>query len=797
MKRRTVDRTTKQTKAAKQARPKQLWPVAVSALILLSAAILWGSGTFLLNHSPLPELLATKIDSGLEAQLGSGYQVDVALPRFVAPHQVYVDEIRVAAPSAQAVALRGLKISFNWRTFLNDWLIKSLGRPTAVASPAAVASAGALPVSAINLQDLSLDLAELPSGLWQVVGGGGQDTPETPPTSGSRGEGHDEQGLTGLEFDNQALAGLLESLLQWRQESPVDLTVGSLHLRRAGQELLNLSDFHLRPAEDGLDVLAKTDWRRAEQPGVPLRGLVAWKISVLAPADPVDPQLRPHLRIEGELADAGEIQSGSRPIRVERASLVADWQGEELYVDRLLLATDDTRVNLEGVVRPGDDGDWRRARLALTARAEGVKVAQQLAFLAAYGISGTANFAGRLEGDWTDPVFSGTLTGEIGRLFDRPFRELTGEIQVSRESFVFHDATLVGEAWAGGEHTRYSLDGKIAYARPELGRPAALELAVATDGGRVEEWLPAFVPALDGLEGQVRGFLQLSGLVGDLRVNGDLELVDGSFRSVPFDSLAGRFRWRPERLQLETAELQLGTTQVTASGSVGPDGLLAVDVVGREVPLELAYATAAPSSGGKAEISDVWTRLAAAVRQFKRGDLGSTQPVAGNVNLSGRVTGRVARPAFVATVSSQRVHVGPVEFSRSSGQISWDGKDLTIPLLYMNRVNGGTYNLQGVVHDLRQIPRLDMQLEVSGEPVPELIEVLGGPSRDQRFVQLALVEGWFRGQAHLTGSLAEPQAVAALSVDKGRVLGRPIQLRLDLSYVDGKVRVDRVNQSWH
>ena len=189
MKCRTVDLTTIRTKAAKQARPKQVWPVAVSALILLSAAILWESGTFLLNHSPLPELLAAKIDSGLEAQLGSGYQVDVALPRFVAPHQVYVDEIRVAAPSAQAVALRGLKISFNWRTFLNDWLIKSLGRPTAVASPAAVASAGALPVSAITLQDLSLTWLNYPPvcGRLPVAVGRKHRRSHPPPVVGARG----------------------------------------------------------------------------------------------------------------------------------------------------------------------------------------------------------------------------------------------------------------------------------------------------------------------------------------------------------------------------------------------------------------------------------------------------------------------------------------------------------------------------------------------------------------------------------------------------------------------------------
>ncbi|MBE3577144.1 MAG: hypothetical protein IMX00_05575 [Limnochordales bacterium] len=795
------------------AKPERRRWAIVGALPIMFVVLLWGSGTLWLNRGPLPQLLAATIDASLKAQLGPGYQVDTSLPRFVAPNQVYVDKIRVSATAAESspVLLRGLKVIFHWRVLAGEVLGRVWDRARAAASPAEPAGPDleedddkglgafdALPasISSLTIRELTLDVAEVPFLDVNGQKGTGAESPSGP---GNEGEGEAKKGWTGLLFDSQTLARWLQSLLRWRQQTPANLSVQTLRLYREGEEFLHLMDVRLLPKEGGMDIVAKTDWRRARQPGWPVRALASWKISILKQEPQLpeqqDHKLLPRLEIEGELAGPGEISNDKWSVSLEQASVTAFWQGEELYVDRLLLADDEARVVLEGVLRPGAGGDWRNARLVLAVEADRVRLPEQLEFLASYGVAGTADLTGRLEGSWSRPVLAGKVTGKTGRLFDRPFRELTGEIRVDRESFVFHDAIVIGEAWAGSAHTRYLLDGKITYARPESGRPAILQLTVSTERGRVEEWLPAFVPALCELQGQVRGFLQVNGFMGDLGVSGELELVDGSFRNIPFDSLRGRFSWRPERLRLERAELRLGTVAVTASGNVGPAGLLALDVTGRGVPLELVYAVAVPSDrAGTDAGTDVWSRLAAGVRQWRQRDPDLSHPVAGNVSLNGRITGSLVRPALVATVSSTRLRIGSVEFSRSSGQLSWDGEDLTIPLFYLSRANGGIYSLQGVVRGLRQAPILDLQLEISGEPVPDLIEILGGPARDLRFVRLALAEGWFYGRAHLAGSLTKPQAVATFSLDEGKILGRPLQLRLDLRYADGRVRVERISR---
>ncbi|HHV55525.1 MAG TPA: hypothetical protein GXX55_08785 [Firmicutes bacterium] len=783
------------------------------------AGVAWTSATFVLNHSPLPGLVAQRVDAALEAALGEGYQAVVAKPYFTSPRRLIIPEIRLSTEQGMQVA-RGNRVAlaFQWKTVLQ----------------ALVARADATPaIDRLAVGELALDVGTLPAGEWGRPG-----------ENGRQSRGPDDRWRAGGSGD--LLAGLDWTKVRERvQALPGLVEIHKLRLDKAGRPLLTVSRVELTAKTSGLILSFQVNPAVAAV-GVPvLDGLTRWRANVSWPGGSTVPRVE----IEGSLVRGGTLLVAGKLVPIDSGVLAAVWPGGRaidagvtsagatagpgtsvgrgaggVRITQLRLTSGDSSVVAKGDILPGEGArggrDWRYPRLNLQVRAQRVRFPEQLPFLAAYGVSGTASLSdGHLTGRWPDPVLTGRVFSEGGTLFGRGFRRLEGDIQVDRYSFLFRNTILLGKATVAIGSSHYRLNGRFVYPRPAAGRRGQLEIIMETQQGRIEEWGPVFVPSLSELKGPVAGRLEVSGLLGDLGVRGDLVVAGGTYRNVPFDRLDARFFWRGGRLRLEQGRVQVAGARVDLQGEVRPSGLMTMEVAGKGVPLELLWAAGVPGTSGPAGFSDssrsgdFYGRLAQLVREARDGWLADRALVAGEAEFHGELGGTTAAPALRANVRSGGVRIGRFWFDSAAGQVSWDGRDFTIPLLALKRENGGMYQMTGQVKELALgTPQLDLQVRVSGEPVDQLLELVagggghvngsgksgrGGPGAglEVRLSELALVNGWVYGEARVSGTLAEPSARASLTVAQGRILGRALDVALSLRVVEGKVRVERVRWS--
>lgn len=386
--------------------------------------------------------------------------------------------------------------------------------------------------------------------------------------------------------------------------------------------------------------------------------------------------------------------------------------------------------------------------LALEVRAEGLRLPTDVPPVAAWGMSGTAVFQGRVEGTWSEPRVQGTVHMGAGTLWHQPV-----------------DGASALIAWEpGGLHVEssriqkgtavYRLSGHV------HGPGDGLDLTLEAERGRAETLLEVLGWSHLPLTGGVEGTMRFRGSAGSVESEGELTLTAGSGWHQPFDEVAAVYRWDGDALHVQEGVFRLGGGRGSFTGSVGAGGDLDLRVDAAGFPLEGMEA----------------------VRRAGR------ELLAGRVDFSGRVTGTLEEPAWEGTVRGRRLHIGRLAFEGARGELAlsrgaWEVRDLVL-----ERESGARYTAAGWVDATPNLPTLvHLVVDVEEETLEDVLPLLG--------IRLAypLASGRVAGRGLLVGELARPDGEIILKVSDAQLAGRPTSLNVELDLAGGLVRVRQLN----
>lgn len=444
-----------------------------------------------------------------------------------------------------------------------------------------------------------------------------------------------------------------------------------------------------------------------------------------------------------ELKAAGMLEDG----RVEIGSLSVILTDSALLTDSATLAEGATagglrRLELAGVWEAQDGS------LDLDVSARGLQLARDVPVLEAWGVRGSGDFTGRLEGSLENPRLAGRVEMGSGELWHQPVDGVEGHIRLTAEELVLQDALIASGA------ARYRLQGTVRFPRGS----GSLDLVLESQAGRAEDLLEVLDWDLP-LVGTVDGVLEFSGSFDDIQSRGDVRLTDGTAWQQPFDEITGSYRWDGQGVQLVDGVFRLRGGRGAFTGYIGRDGSVDVSVDAAGLLLESLTAVRKASHG----------------------------LVSGRVDVSGHIGGHLQEPRWEARVSGRRLKIGPLTFEEGRGEIALDPTGWEVRDLELLRPSGATYLASGWVNAHDDLPPLiHLLVDVQGETLEDALSLLG--------IRLALpiVSGRVAGRALMTGELARPDGEIFLSVDEAQWAGRPTGLTVEMEVAGGQVRVEHL-----
>ncbi|HEY8417907.1 MAG TPA: hypothetical protein VIK93_07725, partial [Limnochordales bacterium] len=451
------------------------------------------------------------------------------------------------------------------------------------------------------------------------------------------------------------------------------------------------------------------------------------------------------LRLAGLTVAAQRV--AERPYALTGGTLAWSYWPERGLELSLEAARAATRLRVEGAVA-ADGG------LDLAVAATDVELPEDVAVVARWRASGRADFLGRVSGTWRDPVLTGELSADGGRLFDQPFSALSAELRLSRAEFAF-DRVRITQGLSD-----YFLDGRVAFGT-EPGDPGELHLVVRTDRGRVEA-LTAAVGWDVPVEAALSGTLVLGGPLGAVSGRGDVVLTQGVAWGQAFDRLAGQFHYGPDGFQIPeaTGSVRGGTVHVRGGGQ--PAG-----------PWELAVS-----------VQDVPVHAVAGLRE-------RLPMVSGLLSLDGTVSRAAGEPlpGFAGQLSARHLRIGGLDFAAAEGHVEFSGGSLRTDGVTLRRDSGGTYVAAGVVRDAASAPQLDLDIAVEGESLADVLALTG-----LRLPVLA-PSGRVAAQVVLQGTLDRPDARIRLDAPNVYVIGYRTGVAVELRIRGGRVEVEELSRT--
>ncbi|MBE3583338.1 MAG: hypothetical protein IMX01_04400 [Limnochordaceae bacterium] len=785
--------------------------VWASPLLVMGVAILSGlaGSRWFLNHGPLPAFVREQVQLVLAKGFGPNYEVEVGQVSFYNPVRVAVDQIRIVprpdaystSPSApQPLVASQLEMSLRWQSLVQ----RLLGNRHAP-----------LPVTGLVVQHLRIDSGAFKGdtgGMWSPgndngAGGGwfgsGDDLDITDPQAALS------------KWSNKSILLLLNRVGRLLGVNPVpagsstpatssvtsapgasadrlamptadfSVQVVTLEIVRSGQSWAQLANLSL--ARDGPQLHVSGQLRTPAWP-VAVEAVVQWKA-----AD------QPQVNLTARLASPLQIPVQGRSLPVREGLLVGVWQGDVLRVNEWRLENGQVVLQGDGLIQPGGGKDedtatnsWRHPWLQLNVQQGRLTLPEGLPFLEAYGVSGQAQVGGVLSGELRDPEFHGRLTTGAAQLFHRTVRQVNGTITVNRRQVRFTETRVVGGQSVAGQPTEYLVSGDIRYPVAASGtqaqQPGQIDLTVRTGRGLLEEWLPAFLPGWDA-RGEVTGVLAVKGPFEAVTVIGNLQVKQGSWRQLHFEQAQITFRWEDGNLTLERSTATVGNSKVSAEGIwQSATDRLEFWIKGADLPLSVGEVR----------------RSLLALPSLPKAEAAARLPVAGRFDVEGTLSGTSQRPSFLGTVASQEFQVGGWQFTQANGRIRWDGSALWVDGLFAHRQGGGTYTVSGRIDGVGwhagevlgtstidggsgRGPRLNLDLQVDGEPAQQLLTLAQ--------LDLPLVDGTVYGRGKVQGDLGNPRVAANLALQDGHMLGRPIDVGVDVILENHKVTVKQLHFS--
>ena len=304
------------------------------------------------------------------------------------------------------------------------------------------------------------------------------------------------------------------------------------------------------------------------------------KLAVTGPQDALALRLSAALTnlagADATLSTAATVNATAK--QVQLAALSADWKGQTVRllsparvsfgdgvaVDRLRIGLQQAVLDLAGRISP---------RLDLTASLRGVTPDLAKPFVPSLDAAGAIEADARLTGTTAAPHGTVRLSATGLRLRGGPARGLPPATITANAQLAGHEATVDAKVAAG--RSTLSVTG-----RAPLGAGA---LALRATGGVDLALLdPILTPEGRRARGQVSLDASVTGTAAAPQVNGILTLADGEVQDfgqgVRVTALAGTIQAAGQTIRIASLTGRAGTGTIAASGSVGLQGAMPVDL---------------------------------------------------------------------------------------------------------------------------------------------------------------------------------------------------------------------------
>lgn len=388
-----------------------------------------------------------------------------------------------------------------------------------------------------------------------------------------------------------------------------------------------------------------------------------------------------------------------------------------------------------GTVGPG-------GALALRAVAGGLELAALPSVRLPAGITGTADFSGRVLGTLAAPEIAGDAQVRRGRVLGLALDHAAGRVHLRAGQV--HLAQVAARAG----RARYRADGTVSWAPS-----ARVDLALEAERAPAET-----LARLGGLplevRGSVDGRVHLTGPAARPTAEGRVTLRDAVVQDQPVDRAEAAFRWDGARLGLDEAWLARRSSRLDLAGTV--DRYAGVDLTLSASDLHLRDLALPPVAGVRVD---------------------------GRVRLTGRVRGRTDAPELTVAVQSPDLVVNGIRFDDASGDVAWGARTLRLAPLRLRRATE-VYEMDGTIA-FGPSPAIALTTQAAPGRLSTLLGL--GNVRIR-----APVDATITGVAEVQGPLGNPGARFNVTVDDGHIgEHRLAGGTVDLTLRDGIVHIDR------
>lgn len=253
-------------------------------------------------------------------------------------------------------------------------------------------------------------------------------------------------------------------------------------------------------------------------------------------------------------------------------------------------------------------------------------------------VTGNLGFDGTVTGNLSDPTIAGHATLDSISLRGRALGSIATDINSSPGGLDLTNGRL---SQTGGGSAAFTVS------IPSAGKNNTAIKATLTDvnAGSLLAALPINLPdRIRDLDGRTSGTVDIGGLPNEARGNIDLKAAAGTIAGQAFDSLAAKAVFNGTRVDIEQAEIHVGTGTLTAKGSYDQASRafdLALDARAVPVPLVLAFipgSDSIPATTGAVDLTakatGIYDRTASYAVTFD----GSAHSVVVGENAFGEVT---------------------------------------------------------------------------------------------------------------------------------------------------------------
>lgn len=347
-------------------------------------------------------------------------------------------------------------------------------------------------------------------------------------------------------------------------------------------------------------------------------------------------------------------------------------------VSNAVVALDGGRITAHGTATLGGP-------LNVSLDARGVDVHPLLTALGYEQVTGIASLTGSLTGTTSSPVFNGSISAQNGHIANVAYDSLAGRVTASPEQVVLRDISVRSPSG------RIATTGDVT-----LSSGVAPSFNVTLVADRVDL---SSISMLGQLKTPLRGIasadISIQGRPPDLRVTGQAAVANAIIDGISVDSASIRLVVSGQQTVISELIVRQGAMQLVGSGSVGPQGLLSLDVRGENLDLSLAKKALLPYIA-----------------------------LTGPADLAGHVGGTLTSPTLNAQLTARGPTVNGQHFDLLTSHLFYNGVEVT---LSNTELSSGPVNYQvSLARYIMATKSLEVNAAVTSVAIPALLAILQG-----------------------------------------------------------------------